>query len=203
MEYYLFHKPAGCVTARSDDRWPTIFEYLADIPNPNLFPVGRLDKETEGLLLLTDDGKWANELMQPASKVEKTYFFWALGELTEQKISQLVTGVTNESFLASEVKIFHQGDFDAWKEELDKLPLIPAKCKQRQQVVAGEITICQGKKHQVKRMLKAVECYVIYLRRERIGSLSLDETIAPGQWRRLEITDILTITQNKKSIDTV
>lgn len=85
MHYYMFHKPYGCVSARKDDRYPTVMDYFHTLDNPNLSPVGRLDRETEGLLLITDDGKWNQSLAHPDCHIEKEYEFIALGVLDEKR----------------------------------------------------------------------------------------------------------------------
>lgn len=83
--YYMFHKPFGCVTARRDDHYPTVMDYFSELHNDNLNPVGRLDRETTGLLLITDDGMWNQKLTHPAYHKEKTYEFTVLGDLTERE----------------------------------------------------------------------------------------------------------------------
>ncbi|MBO4930525.1 MAG: pseudouridine synthase, partial [Clostridia bacterium] len=83
--YYLFHKPFGCVTARRDVRYPTVMDWFSALDNPDLSPVGRLDRETEGLLLITDDGMFNRALTRPEFHKEKVYEFLVLGDLTEEK----------------------------------------------------------------------------------------------------------------------
>ena len=91
--YYMFNKPYGCVSARRDDTFPTVMDYFKELDNPNLSPVGRLDRETEGLLLITDDGKWNQIMTHPSNKKEKQYSFIAMGILNEEKIKLLENGV--------------------------------------------------------------------------------------------------------------
>ena len=91
--YYLFHKPFGCVTARRDDRYPTVMDWFRELNNPDLSPVGRLDRETEGLLVITDDGMWNRRMTRPEHHVEKTYSFTLLGDLTEDRRQALESGV--------------------------------------------------------------------------------------------------------------
>ena len=95
--YYMFHKPAGCITAVRDDRHRTVMEYFRGADVPGIHPVGRLDKDTEGLLLITNDGRWNQKLMNPENHVEKTYFFWALGELSEEEHRRLEQGIDRKS----------------------------------------------------------------------------------------------------------
>lgn len=91
--YYMFHKPFGCVTARRDDRYPTVMDYFEELQNDRLSPVGRLDRETTGLLLITDDGIFNQKLTHPSYHKEKTYEFTLLGNLTPELVHKLETGV--------------------------------------------------------------------------------------------------------------
>ena len=105
LKYYMFHKPRGCITAVTDPTHKTVMEYFADEKVEGLHPVGRLDKDTEGLLLITNDGKWNQEIMHPENHVPKTYFFWALGELDEEKIHRIENGVELRGMTAKPAKI--------------------------------------------------------------------------------------------------
>lgn len=188
--YYMFHKPSGCITARKDAQHKTVMDYFEQDLQEKLHPVGRLDKDTEGLLLLTNDGKWNHSLMHPDNHVEKTYFFWAVGELNQEKRQQLEQGV----FLRSEpektkparLEILAPGKL----QDIEDL-FYGKKCSnivknpRNQDIISGYLTIREGKKHQVKRMLKAVGCYVVYLKRIRIGALELDESLPRGGYRKL------------------
>ncbi|MDF2596325.1 MAG: pseudouridine synthase family protein, partial [Clostridia bacterium] len=91
--YYMFHKPAGCVTARKDPLHPTVLDYFDKVNSDGLFPVGRLDKDTEGLLFLTNDGIFNHQLMDPENHVDKKYFFWAFGILDIEDKKRLETGI--------------------------------------------------------------------------------------------------------------
>lgn len=189
-KYFMFHKPAGCVTAKRDETHRTVMEYFEEKLREELHPVGRLDKDTEGLLLFTNDGKWNQELMHPQHHVEKTYFFWVLGELNEEKRKQLEQGVflvgAKERTMAAKLEIGEKKEL----EEIEHL-FRGKKCgnvvknPRNHVVMSGYLTIKEGKKHQVKRMLKAVGCYVVYLKRVSIGKLLLDETLHPGEYREL------------------
>lgn len=188
--YYMFHKPAGCVTARKDAQHKTVMDYFELDLQEKLYPVGRLDKDTEGLLLLTNDGKWNQSLMHPDNHVEKTYFFWAVGELNQEKRQQLEQGV----FLRSEpertkpakLEILAPGklqDIEGLFRGSKRSNIV--KNPRNQNVISGYLTIREGKKHQVKRMLKAVGCYVVYLKRIRIGALELEDNLPRGGYRKL------------------
>lgn len=192
--YYMFNKPAGCVTARKDKINRTVFDYFDDNIN-GVFHVGRLDKDTEGLLLFTNDGEFEHQLMHPQKHVEKTYFFWALGSLNEEDMKKLEQGVYigKGEILTKPAKIEVQrsGVYKEFKDEMDIKDLHNLDSNRYQQpVVSGYLTISEGRNHQVKRMLKAVGCYVVYLKRVSIGGLGLDETLKKGQYRPLTEVEI-------------
>ncbi|WP_331463178.1 pseudouridine synthase [Konateibacter massiliensis] len=193
--YYMFHKPAGCITARKDAKEKTVMDYFAELDNNGLFPVGRLDKDTEGLLFVTNDGEFNHALMYPEHHVNKKYFFWAFGELTEEKVKMLQEGLflENKEFYTkeAEVELIKQGLFSELVQEIsgNKYEKVK-KNRDIQPVVAGYLTISEGCKHQVKRMLKAVGCYVIYLKRVSIGTVSLDTDLKQGEYRLLTKAEI-------------
>lgn len=164
-EYYLFHKPAGCVTATEDALHKTVMDYLTNTARSDLFPVGRLDIDTEGLLLITNDGALAHELLSPAKHVEKTYYATIEGKVTEEDVNLFEKGV------------------DIGEEKLTK----PGKLKilKSDAVSEIELTITEGKFHQVKRMFEAVGKKVIYLKRISMGSLILPEDLPAGEYRAL------------------
>lgn len=192
--YYMFNKPMGCITATKDNENKTVFDYLSsDIKG--VFHVGRLDKDTEGLLLLTNDGEFEHSLMHPDKHINKTYFFWALGTIGEKDKKSLEEGIYLEKgkVLAKPAKIviYKQGNYLEFKDEIhiDSLSNID-KSKYNPKVVAGYLTISEGKKHQVKRMLKQIGCYVVYLKRVAIGDLELDESLKKGEYRELTKREI-------------
>lgn len=189
-KYYMFHKPGGCITAKKDENCKTVLDYFEVDNKYGLFPVGRLDKDTEGLLFLTNDGEFNNKLMAPGMHVEKTYYFWAFGSLDFEDMESMKTGVVigEEEPLAKaiNIEVMEQGNYTELK---DKLNLVNRKDininPYNQCVVSGNLTISEGRKHQVKRMLKAVGCYVVYLKRISIGGLRLDQSLKLGQYREL------------------
>ncbi|MBM7871464.1 16S rRNA pseudouridine516 synthase [Clostridium pascui] len=188
--YYMFNKPAGCITARKDAVNKTVFDYLDDAHMNGVFHVGRLDKDTEGLLLFTNDGEFEHKLMHPQKHVEKTYFFWALGTLEEEDIKALKQGVyigKGEILTKpAKIEVDKHGVYEQFKNEIsiNNLESIDST-HYNQPMVLGYLTISEGRKHQVKRMLKAVGCYVVYLKRISIGGLTLDESLKKGQYRSL------------------
>jgi 16S rRNA pseudouridine516 synthase len=167
FSYYMLHKPAGVVSATEDGRDRTVLDLLRDqgIPVKDLFPVGRLDKDTEGLLLITDDGALAHRLLSPRRHVDKTYFVRAAGELTEADLKAMEDGL----------------------DIGDEKPTLPARLKilSAGPVSEAELTIQEGRFHQVKRMFLARGKEVLYLKRLSMGSLRLDPDLAPGRVRPL------------------
>lgn len=193
--YYMFHKPAGCVTARSDPNKKTVLDYFEAVNSNGLFPVGRLDMDTEGLLFLTNDGEFSHSLMYPEKHVDKTYFFWAFGGLKDEEIEQLENGISigDEEPITKQAKIevMKEGMFDDLKAEMGIDNFIYKKKNlYNQSVVSGYLTISEGRKHQVKRMLKAVGCYVVYLKRISIGGVVLDEALKKGEYRELSEEEV-------------
>ena len=164
FEYYMLNKPAGCVSAVSDSRYPTVLSYLRS-PRRDLFPVGRLDLDTEGLLLITNDGVLAHQLLSPKKHIPKTYYAKIDGMVTEQ-----------------DVQVFQDG-----VDIGEKKPALPAKLEICNAGPISEIlvTIYEGKYHQVKRMFDFVRKPVLYLKRMAMGPLQLDESLKPGEFRTL------------------
>lgn len=164
-EYYLFHKPGGCVTATEDNVHKTVMDYLSDTVRKDLFPVGRLDLDTEGLLLITNDGELAHRLLSPAHHVPKTYYAKVRGRVTCGDVNQFEKGV------------------DIGEKKLTQ----PAKLVIRDsgEISEIELTITEGKFHQVKRMFEAAGKEVIYLKRTAMGPLALPEELGPGEYRAL------------------
>ena len=186
--YYMFHKPFGCITARRDDRYPTVMDYFSELHNDNLNPVGRLDRETTGLLLITDDGMWNQKLTHPAYHKEKTYEFTVLGDLTEERIRALENGVLlkGAASLTSPARITITGH-NILSDILPSLhPEVQASISSNlpdHPVTFGTITITEGKKRQIRRMMKSVHCCVIELKRISIGNICLDPQLKPGEWK--------------------
>lgn len=186
--YYMFHKPFGCVTARRDDRYPTVMDYFSELHNDNLNPVGRLDRETTGLLLITDDGMWNQKLTHPAYHKEKTYEFTVLGDLTKERIRALENGVLlkGAASLTSPARITITGH-NILSDILPSLhPEVQASISSNlpdHPVTFGTITITEGKKRQIRRMMKSVHCCVIELKRISIGNICLDPQLKPGEWK--------------------
>jgi len=164
--YIMLNKPAGFLSATEDIKDQTVVELLE--PEFQLFdpfPVGRLDKDTEGLLLLTNNGQLAHQLLSPKKEVEKTYYAKVRGRVTVDDINAFNKGVTLD---------------DGYHTKPARLDILT-----RGPISEIELTITEGKFHQVKRMFEAVDKEVIYLRRERMGELYLDESLPLGDYREL------------------
>ena len=175
FEYYMLNKPAGVVSATEDPRDKTVLDCISSKKRKDLFPVGRLDKDTEGLLLITNDGDLAHRLLSPKKHVDKTYYVRLRETLSEEDVEKLSTGLDiGEKSLTLPAKI------TAYREE-------EKDCR---------ITIREGKFHQVKRMFAAVDNEVLYLKRLSMGSLCLDESLALGAYRKLTQEEIERLKQN-------
>ncbi len=169
-EYYMFNKPAGCVSVTEDNLHRTVMDYITDAVHDDLFPVGRLDIDTEGLLLITNDGALAHELLSPAKHVAKTYYAKIDGMVTEDDVNRFKNGVD-----IGEDKLTKPGKLVILKSE---------------PISEIELTITEGKFHQVKRMFEAVGKKVIYLKRISMGSLELPDDLALGEYRALTQTEL-------------
>ena len=167
--YYLLHKPAGYVSATEDKRDRTVME-LVPSDRKGMFPVGRLDKDTEGLLLITNDGALAHDLLSPAKHVEKTYYAVIDGVVTEKDVNSFENGVD-----IGEEKLTKPGKLRILKSEPES---------------EIELTITEGRFHQVKRMFEAVGKKVLYLKRISMGPLQLTDDLKPGEYRPLTEEEI-------------
>jgi 16S rRNA pseudouridine516 synthase len=169
-QYIMLHKPAGVVSATMDNVSTTVLDLIEEKQRKDLFPVGRLDKDTEGLLLITNDGDMAHQLLSPKKHVDKVYYAKVEGKITEDDIEAFLQGV------------------DIGEET----PTLPATLKilQSDEISEIELTIQEGKFHQVKRMFEAVGKEVIYLKRISMGGLALDPELAPGEYRELTEAEV-------------
>lgn len=165
--WLMLHKPAGVLSATEDGRGTTVLDLLPqELQRRNLFPVGRLDKDTEGLLLLTNEGVLAHDLLSPRRHVDKVYYARTAGQLREEDRQAFAAGMTLG----------------------DGLKCLPAELEILSAGLEGSealVTLREGKFHQVKRMLAARGTPVLYLKRIRMGNLTLDPALAPGEYRYL------------------
>lgn len=169
--YIMLNKPAGVVSATEDNGDKTVIDILPDnLKRKNLFPVGRLDKDTEGLLIITDDGEFAHRVLSPAKKVYKVYIAVLDGKISEDDITAFNEGI---SFA------------DGTKCKSAKLKVI-----NNDKPYTARVEICEGKFHQVKKMFKVCGKNVLYLQRIGIGNLWLDKKLHKGQAKEMSILDI-------------
>mgnify|MGYP000922077723 CR=1 FL=1 len=166
--YYMMNKPQGVISATEDPKHKTVLDLLDDYARAKeVFPVGRLDIDTHGLLLLTNDGKLAHALLSPKRHVDKTYLAQVDGIMTDEDIETFAQGIPLK-------------DFTCQPAQLKVLELDEAK-----ETSLVEITLAEGKFHQVKRMVAACGKEVTDLQRLSMGPLQLDPELALGEWRRL------------------
>lgn len=176
FEYYMLNKPAGVISATEDKRDITVLNLIKEKKRKDLFPVGRLDKDTEGLLLITNDGALAHRLLSPKKHVDKCYYAKIRGGVTED-----------------DVRVFKERINIGTQEEPEWTMPAELKILEKGTVSRIRLTIREGKFHQVKRMFLAVGKEVVYLKRERMGALVLDEELAPGEYRKLTDSELKSI----------
>ena len=172
FSYYILNKPADYVCAKKDNLHKTVMELLDVDGRENLFPVGRLDIDTEGLLLLTNDGQLSHDLLSPNKHVDKKYFARIKGIVTQIEIDKFSNGLKLSDFTTKS----------------SKLEIINYINKDETEVF---ITISEGKFHQIKRMFHAVGMEVLYLKRVAMGKLILPEDLEKGQYIKITKEDIL------------
>lgn len=167
FEYYMLNKPAGIISATTDNKEKTVVDLITCKKKNDLFPVGRLDRDTEGLLIICNDGELSHKLLNPKKHVDKTYYVELDKALSETAGKQVCDGV----YIEKDVK-----SLPARLERLDNSRVF--------------LTIHEGKFHQVKKMFHAVGCEVTYLKRISMGSLKLDESLKTGEYRPLTKEEI-------------
>ena len=178
--YLMMNKPKGVISASNDPRCRTVIDLVPEKwRRKGLFPAGRLDKDTEGLLLLTDDGMLAHELLSPRKHVDKVYFAKVSGQFGENEIARFKEGLDI-------------GNGERSKQA--RLQILKADVQESEVL----ITIMEGKFHQVKRMVKAVGSEVLYLKRLSMGSLKLDEELKLGEYRRLTKAELQELKEHRR-----
>ena len=180
--YYVLNKPAGVISATQDNYEQTVMDLLSDEDyRDDLFPVGRLDKDTEGLLILTNDGKLAHQLLSPKKHVEKEYFAKIKGVMTKEDIDNFARGIV----------------IDKGEQTLPAQLLIDS-VDQEEETSTIRLILHEGKFHQVKRMVQAVGKEVTYLKRLRMGGFILPETLDNGEYRELTEAELLQLQEQNK-----
>jgi len=161
--YIMLNKPQGYVCSTDDPRDKTVLELLPErLQKLELFPCGRLDKDTTGLVILTNNGQLAHRMLSPKHHVEKVYFFGSRDKVTEDDVKRLEPGIALE---------------DGYVTKPAKIEMIDDKL--------GYITLTEGKYHQIKRMLEAVDNKITMLERVSFAGIPLDKTLERGKWREL------------------
>lgn len=172
--YFMLNKPAGVISATEDNRDKTVLDLLDDTHKKlRLFPVGRLDKDTEGLLLLTNDGDFAHRVTSPKHGVVKKYYLETCGEIPDGAGELLEKGLVLS----------------------DGTKCLPAKLEVTGPC-SGFLEISEGKYHQVKRMMSRIGSEVKYLKRISIGGLKLDESLKPGEYRKINEQELFSVLKN-------
>lgn len=166
--YYMMNKPQGVISATEDTKHRTVLDFLDDYARAKeVFPVGRLDIDTHGLLLLTNDGQLAHALLSPKRHVDKTYLAQVEGIMSQEDVDTFAKGISLKDFTCQPAK----------------LELVSVDSVKNQSLV--RVTIAEGKFHQVKRMVAYCGKEVVDLQRLTMGTLVLDENLERGEWRRL------------------
>ena len=175
--YIMLNKPDGVVSATDDGRDMTVLDLLpSDVRNDRMFPCGRLDKNTLGLMLITDNGELAHRLLAPKSHVSKSYRFCSESPVSEADAKRFEGGLTLE----------------------DGYVTLPAKIELDEDGMGGIITLTEGKYHQIKRMLSALDNKITYLERLTFGPLTLDSSLKRGEWRYLTEDEIAALEKHGK-----
>lgn len=213
--YYMFNKPAGCVSATTDNTCKTVIDYLKNEQVSGLFPVGRLDKDTEGLLIITNDGELAHKLLSPKKHVAKKYYARIKGNLPTNVEKRFEDGLDigdEKKTLPARIEVLQNARTTESTDKLTgKTDNMIGKTDNMTDVVISDrsdalpdegpalfdsevyVVITEGRYHQVKRMFKAVGCEVTYLERKSMGGLELDDTLRRGEYRKLTAEEINTL----------
>ncbi len=192
--YFMLNKPRRLLSARSDASKPTVMTCFPPELQAVLHPVGRLDMDTEGLLLFTDDGSLDHHLLMPEHHVEKTYLYRSLGALTQEDMRRLETGVPILHGRA--VSRPARAELLGYSTIAGSRELLPALCREKylknpdRPVTIGTLRVTEGRKHQIRMMLHAVGGHVFYLKRLAISGVALDPALAPGEYRALTADEL-------------
>jgi 16S rRNA pseudouridine516 synthase len=169
--YLMLHKPKGCVSATNDKKYPTVIDLINVPDKQQLHLAGRLDFNTTGLLLLTNDGKWSRKITQPQQKIPKTYWVKTQDEITQTYVQKFVEG-------------FYFQFEDLWTQSAELKIL---------SMYSAYLTIYEGRYHQIKRMFGFFNNEVLELHRLKMGAITLDETLGAGECRQLTAEEIASV----------
>ena len=182
FHYYMLNKPTGCVSATKDGLSQTVIEFLKGEPTKDLFPVGRLDKDTEGLLLITNDGILAHNLLSPKKHVNKSYIAFVDKSLTDEQILEFKSSVDiGDESPTLPAEIYVASD----NEKSNALSKASLEANSISYESAYIVIIKEGRYHPIKRMFEHFGSKVVYLKRLSMGNLVLDENLTPGKYRNL------------------
>lgn len=188
FRYYLLNKPAGCVSATEDKLSETVLKFLKNEPIKDCFPVGRLDKDTEGLLLITNDGALAHNLLAPGKHVEKEYIAFTDKSISKEHFDQFGQGLD----IGDDKPTMPAGIEEVSKEKAEALYELKSDLAADFTYEAVyKVTLNEGRYHQVKRMFEVCGANVVYLKRVRMGNLTLPESLSPGDYISLSVEDII------------
>lgn len=199
-EYYLLYKPEGIITASRDKTEKTVVDLIKSKKRRDLFPVGRLDRDTEGLLLITNDGKLSHELLAPGKHVDKTYLALIEGDMLDDTTERFAEGVDiGDEDLTKPAKLVVYDSVDKAGDErlvqkfgeLRKTINEETKEEGDYKLTAIQITITEGRYHQIKRMFESIGCRVVYLKRIAMGRLTIPSDLALGEYIEIEKVDIM------------
>jgi len=180
VRHVMMNKPQGTLTAARDKKQPTVMDLLPPMyAAMDCMPAGRLDKDTEGLLVITSDGQLAHRIISPKHDVGKVYLARVDGLLSESDVAAFAQGLHISD---------GDGEFDARPAQLEILAASPMQSEAR-------VRVTEGKYHQVKRMFASRGVQVVYLKRLQIGALKLDPALAPGQWREMTEDEVALLEQ--------
>ncbi len=219
-EYYMLNKPQGVITATEDAHQETVLDLIVDKSRRDLFPVGRLDKDTEGLLLITNDGDLAHRLLHPKKHVDKTYYALVQNTIGEEEIRNFAKGLDigdPKPTLPAKLEVLRtfRLEGDSYFENFDLADLTEELYDPRvdgnvninvrkadsqdltPEISEIKVVLHEGRFHQVKRMFEAVGSKVLYLKRLNMGSLVLDEFLLPGEYRPLTEKEIEAINTDR------
>ena len=184
FRYFMLNKPQGCVSATRDGLSATVLDLLDGEITRDLFPVGRLDKDTEGFLLITNDGRLGHELLSPRKHVDKRYIACVSKPLTPEQLAEVREGVDigdEKPTMSAGIRLIESGSEVELYTEMAEVAGISAEDFQ----AIYEVTLQEGRYHQVKRMFEVFGSKVEYLKRISMGEVVLDDSLEPGEYRKL------------------
>lgn len=188
FRYYLLNKPAGCVSATKDNLSETVLNFLKEEPVKDCFPVGRLDKDTEGLLLITNDGNLAHNLLAPGKHVDKEYIAFTDKIVDKEHLDRFSQGLNiGDDELTKPAEIAEVSEEEAAKI----LKLKSERTEDFEYEAVYRVVLHEGRYHQVKRMFEVCGANVVYLKRVRMGKIVLPDSLNPGEYITLSTNDII------------